>query len=71
MLAIGQDEIDAAPELGKTISCYECGKIHKVKYGDEVMSDGTRKESKLFAYYTCKGRSMFLGINGKDMRRRP
>ena len=65
MFAIGNDEIEKAPELGKTINCKRCGKKHKVKYGDEVKKDGTRVPSKLVAFVKCRKQAYLVGINGK------
>jgi len=68
MLAIGNDEIEKAPPLGDFILCTVCGKRHRIEFGDEVLKDGTKKQSKLLAFYKCGGKSYLAGINGKDIR---
>lgn len=67
MFAIGNDELDKLPKLGKTIRC-KCGKRHRVRYGEEVLADGTRKPSKMLAFYKCKGISYLAGINGREIK---
>ena len=69
MLAIGNDEIEKAPKLGNFILCSICGKRHKVEYGEEVLPDGTKKPSKLLAFYKCGEKNYLAGINGKDIRK--
>lgn len=69
MLAIGNDEIAEAPPLGGFILCRMCGKRHRIKYGDEVLRDGTKIPSKLLAFYRCNGKDYLAGIKGKDVRR--
>lgn len=67
MLVIGNDELDKADLLGDFILCNKCGERHIIKYGDEVLSDGTLKPSKLLAFYKC-GETLYLaGINGKSI----
>jgi len=65
MLAIGNDELESNSEIGETIQCKHCGKVHKIKYGDEVLSDGTRKPSKLLSFYNCGDKTYLAGIKGK------
>ncbi len=69
MFAIGNDELENAPELGKSITCHICGKKHKTMYADEVMKNGTKNASRLLAFFKCRGKSYLAGINGKDVRR--
>lgn len=68
-LAIGNDEIEKAPQLGDFILCCSCGKRHRISYGDEILADGTKKPSTLLAFYKCKGKLYLAGINGKGIRR--
>lgn len=70
MFAIGNDELKDAPRLGKFIICDKCGKQHKIEYGEEVLKDGTKRPSKLLAFYTCGNKTYLAGIGGKDIRRR-
>uniref|UniRef100_A0A6M3LKK7 Uncharacterized protein n=1 Tax=viral metagenome TaxID=1070528 RepID=A0A6M3LKK7_9ZZZZ len=65
MFAIGNDELEKCGKLGKSIQCKMCGKKHHVRYGEEVLRDGTRKPSKMLAFYKCKGITYLAGINGK------
>ena len=51
-------------KLGKTFPC-KCGKNHRVQYGEEILPDGTRKPSKLLAFYKCKGKAYLAGMLGK------
>lgn len=62
MFAIGNDELKEP--LGNDIKCKHCGEFHAIEYGEEVMSDGTRKPSKLLAFYKCSDKSYLSGING-------
>lgn len=68
MLAIGNDELDRMPALRKTTHCWMCGKTHKVTYGSEVLSDGTKVPSKLLAFFKCKGKPYLCGVGGKEWR---
>ena len=67
MIAIGNEELAAAPALGKTIKCRICGKRHKVEYGNEILPDGTKKPSKALAFYRCGGSCYLAGISGKEI----
>lgn len=66
MLAVGNDEL--VNDLGPTVKCWICGKMHRVRYGDLILPDGTKKPSTLFAYFNCRGKSYMCGINGKEVR---
>lgn len=68
MLAIGTGEIDRMPVLGKTVVCWICGKRHKVKFGNEILPDGTKKLSQLLAFFSCKGQEYLCGVNGNEFR---
>ena len=70
MLAVGNDELDALPNLGDFILCQNCGERHRVEYGDEVQEDGSKIKSNLLAFYKCGGKTYLVGIRGKDIRRR-
>ncbi len=65
MFAIGNNELDEKEPLGDFILCDKCGERHIITYGDEVMPDGTKKPSKLLAFYDCGGKSYLAGINGR------
>lgn len=68
MFAIGNDELEKCGKLGKTIRCKMCGKKHRVRYGEEVLMDGTRKPSTMLAFYTCNGKTYLAGIQGKEIK---
>jgi hypothetical protein len=68
MFAIGNEEIDAAPVLGETVSCWICGKEHHISYGDIVNKDGTKTPSKLIAFFKCGKQTYLAGIDGKELR---
>lgn len=68
MFSIGNNELENATPLGDFIICDKCGKRHIIKYGDEILEDGTKKKSKLLAFYTCRGKSYLAGINGKSIK---
>ena len=65
-IAIGPEELEEP--LGKTITCWICGKEHEVKYGDKVLEGGTKEPSKLLAYFNCGERTILCGIDGKVVR---
>jgi hypothetical protein len=65
MFAIGNEQLDSAVDIGASIMCDKCGKRHKVKYGDEVMEDGTKKKCTLLSFYKCGGKTYLAGIRGK------
>lgn len=62
MLAIGNEELKEP--LGDVVECPQCGQKHTVEYGEEVLKDGTKKPSKLLAFYSCGDKSYLAGING-------
>ena len=68
MFAIGNDELDKAPKLGKSILC-KCGKRHKILYGNQILADGTKEKSAALALYKCQGKTYLAGIHGKDIRK--
>jgi len=35
MFSIRNDELGMSPELGKTILCPQCGKRHRIAYGEK------------------------------------
>ena len=67
-VAFGNDEIAAAPALGKTVRCWMCGKAHRVEYADKVLPDGSKVPSTLMAFFKCGKQSYLCGIDGKEMR---
>ncbi len=67
MFAIGNDELEKADNLGDFILCDKCGERHLIDYGEEVMKDGTKKKTKLLAFYKCGDKVYLAGINGKKI----
>lgn len=67
MFSISNDELNKASKLGDFILCSKCRERHIIQYGEEILPDGTRKPSKLLAFYNCKGKSYLAGIDGKNV----
>ena len=62
--AINAVEYPGTRQLGDVVECPQCGQKHTVEYGEEVLKDGTKKPSKLLAFYSCGDKSYLAGING-------
>ena len=62
-IAIGNDEL--GEDVGKTLKCKRCGKRHKVKSVERVLSDGTWQPSALLGFIKCRGKAYLVAINGK------
>lgn len=60
MIAVGQGELDAAPELKGLIDCPHCGKRHRVK--KSIDRDGHKG---CLDYYVCGSKTYLCGIGGK------
>lgn len=67
MFTLGDREVKGAPLLGDFILC-ECGERHRIKYGMTENEKGEMVETKLLAFYSCKGVLYLAGIGGKDIR---
>jgi hypothetical protein len=65
MITIGDDELKGKMYLGEKITCKICGEEHQIEYGDQVLKDGTRLQSKKLAFYKCNGKAYLAGIDGK------
>ena len=70
MIVIGNNELKTQPILGNTIRCPRCNRNHRLKYGEEVLADGTRRPSRLLAFFTCRGKTYLGGIAGHECRPR-
>ena len=68
MFAIGSDELKACKPLGDFILC-PCGKRHRIEYGEQILSDGSRIPCRTLAFYKCGDKTYLAGINGKDVRK--
>ena len=69
MLAIGNRELELLKPLGKTAKCPNCGKMHKVEFGERVYPDGSREPTTSLAFVKCTEQSIYLvGIDGKALR---
>uniref|UniRef100_A0A6H1ZCW3 Uncharacterized protein n=1 Tax=viral metagenome TaxID=1070528 RepID=A0A6H1ZCW3_9ZZZZ len=67
--AIGNKELGKKKNIGDFILCKSCNKRHRIKYGDKILENGTKKPSKLLGFYTCQGKNYLASIAGKDIRR--
>lgn len=68
MLAVGPE--DLGEKVGKSIKCPHCGEEHPIKYGTQEMPDGTWRETKMLAFYTCGEKSYLAGIDGQLLKPR-
>ena len=64
MFSISNEELEKCPKIETTIICPRCGKEHEIKYGEQILDNGSRIKSDL-AYYNCESKSYLAGINGK------
>lgn len=64
-IAFGNDELDGKEEIGNTIICERCGETHEVRYGNEVLEDGTKVPSKMLAFVDCGDSTYLVGLDGK------
>lgn len=66
-VSIGQDELDRSPDVSEDgmVICNNCGKLHKIQYGEEVLADGTKKPSMTLGFVRCDGKSFIAAVNGK------
>lgn len=67
MYTIGNDELRAAPCIGKIVDCPICGKQHPVSYGKEILPDGSEIPSTSLAFYRCRGTTYLAWINEKSV----
>lgn len=68
--AVGNDELEKKPPLGKTVRCRVCGEYHEVEYGKEKdPATGEMRESRLLAFYKCPktGQLYLAGIDGREV----
>ena len=68
MIAIGNDEIESLPSVGKTAKCPKCGKMHEIKHGEEVLKDGTKVLSDMLGFVNCGKKSYLVSIEGKLLK---
>ena len=66
MFSISNEELEKCPKIETTIICPRCGKEHEIKYGEQILKDGSRIKSDL-AYYNCGDKSYLAGIAGKSI----
>ena len=45
MFSISNEELKKCPKIEKTILCPHCGEVHEIKYGEQVLEDGSRINS--------------------------
>lgn len=65
---ISKEKTKGKPNLGDFILCKACGERHIVRYGKEILEDGTQIASRKLAFVTCREDDYIVGINGKDVR---
>ena len=65
--SFGNDELVGKPELGKTITCPHCGKVHDIQYRETLLPDETTKPSKALAFYNCGEKVYLVGVNAKNI----
>ena len=63
MFAIGNDELDKLPKVGKTVRCPKCTKKHRVNYGTD--SDG--KKSLVLGFIKHGKVSYLVSIDEKEL----
>ena len=66
MFTIGNDELEKLPRIGKTVACKTCGKRHRIKYGNQALSDGSTFKSDI-AFYNCGDKTYLAGVRGKNI----
>jgi len=68
MFSIGNDQLEKCKPFGDFIYCNRCTKRHIIRYGEKVLTDGTKKLDKLLAYVKCDDAKSFLvGMNYKKV----
>lgn len=70
IFTISNAELEDCESLGDEVVCKNCGNVHKVKYGDRVLEDGTKVPSKVLAYIKCDNNDQvyLVGISGKLLK---
>ena len=70
MLAIGNEELEGKPFLGKTVKCWICGKRHEHYFGKAKNADGVLEPCKTLSFMKCPktGSTYLCGIDGKEFR---
>lgn len=67
MIGFGNEELDKAPPITRTIECPHCGELHEVK--ESITSWSTHPEDigkpGGIHYYVCQGTTYLAGIDGK------
>lgn len=63
VLALGNQELDALPLLGRKIRCPQCGKNHEVQYA--LDDEGVVLLN--LGFYKCRDKTYLCGVAGKDI----
>lgn len=64
---VGNNELGSV--IGDSARCPNCGKFHAVKYGEEILRDGSKVPSKLLAVVNCSnGKTYLVGIDGQEIK---
>ncbi len=69
VFARSNDELDKMPPLGDMVKCGDCGKMHKVEFGQKVLADGSREPSDFLGFIKCPdtGKLYLVGMGGKQL----
>jgi len=68
-MVVGNDEL--GEPLGASIKCRMCGIDHAIEFGERILPDGRREESRSLSFYRC-GKAFYLaGIDGRELRETP
>ena len=70
MFAIGNEELEGAPDLGDTIVCPHCHLRHPVEHGSRVEQDGTLTPCTRLSFYKCGEDTYLCGIRGVSVMNR-
>jgi len=65
-LAVGNNELEGLPKLGKTAKCWTCGKRHRIKFGKDAK---TGKIVKDLAYFNLCGINRVEWMPKKEQKR--
>jgi len=67
MFAIRNDELESCEPIGDSIVCAKCNEEHLIEYGETVLPDGTKKPSRMLAFYKCGDITYLAGLKGKKI----
>jgi hypothetical protein len=50
----------------KTALCPNCNGWHELKYGDRVLSDGTKEPTTMLGYVNCENKTYLVEVAGES-----